>query len=412
MWSKRTLKEVCEKIGSGATPKGGKSSYKQVGISLVRSQNVLDFIFTEDGLAFIDEDQANRLSNVTLKEKDVLLNITGDSVARVCQIPSKYLPARVNQHVSIIRSNQTLLNPSFLKYYLLSPYNKNRLLNLSSAGATRKAITKSMIEDFSIDLPPLPEQKAIASVLSAIDDKIELNLQMNQTLEEMAMTLYKHWFVDFGPFKDGKFVESDLGMIPEGWEIKGFLEIADLLSGGTPKTKVEEYWNGSILWVSGKDVPKAIPFITKTEKQITHLGVDKSSTKVLPENTVILVARGSVGNYCIIDKPMAMNQSCYGLFTRSEFSYGLIYCTLVHKIKELKSKSYGSVFDTVTTNTLKNILVISPTSTIIKQLKEQIDPMFEKMKANSREIDDLSKLRDTLLPKLISGEVRLKEFRN
>lgn len=186
-WKTYKLSEITSKIGSGATPRGGKGAYKDSGISLIRSQNVLDFTFSTDGLAFIDEKQAAKLKNVEVESKDVLLNITGDSVARVCQVPGELLPARVNQHVAIIRADNKILDPDFLKYSLLTYKNKNELLNLSSAGATRKAITKSMIEDFEITIPSLPEQKAIASILSAIDDKIENNLAMNKNLEDMAM---------------------------------------------------------------------------------------------------------------------------------------------------------------------------------------------------------------------------------
>ena len=219
-WKTYKLSEVTTKIGSGATPRGGKEAFKESGISLIRSQNVLDFYFSTDGLAFIDGKQASKLSNVEIESKDVLLNITGDSVARVCQVPDEWIPARVNQHVAIIRADNKLLYSDFLKYLLLTYQNKNELLNLSSAGATRKAITKSMIEDYKITIPPLTEQHAIANILSALDDKIENNLAMNKTLEDMAMALYKHWFVDFGPFQEGNFIDSELGPIPEGWEVK------------------------------------------------------------------------------------------------------------------------------------------------------------------------------------------------
>ena len=198
-WKVYNLIDITSKIGSGATPKGGKEEYKDEGISLIRSQNVLDYTFTDDGLAFIDEEQAEKLKNVIIEENDVLINITGDSVARVCSVPKEYIPARVNQHVAILRANPELLDWAFLKYFLLTPFQKKQLLNLASSGATRNALTKSMLENFEINLPPLEEQKAIAHILGKLDDKIELNRQMNQTLEDMAQALFQSWFVDFDP---------------------------------------------------------------------------------------------------------------------------------------------------------------------------------------------------------------------
>ncbi len=266
------------------------------------------------------------------------------------------------------------------------------------------------LEQVEFIFPPLQEQKSIASILSALDDKIELNLQMNKTLEEMAMALYKHWFVDFGPFQDGEFVTSELGEIPKGWEVKGILELTDLLSGGTPKTKIAEYWDGTVNWVSAKDIGNGGNiYISDTEKKITEKGVENSSTKILPSDTVILVARGSVGKFGMIAKPMAMNQSCYGLFSKGEFSQGLVYLMCSNLIEQFKRVSYGSVFDTITTSTFKATKVVSPPSAVIKELKGLIDPLFIELKNNIFENQTLTQLRDTLLPKLISGEVHVKE---
>ena len=193
-WKEIKLADACTKIGSGATPRGGGEAYKENGISLIRSQNVLDFKFSYNGLAFIDNEQANDLKNVIVHENDVLLNITGDSVARVCKVPKNVLPARVNQHVAIIRSNVKQLDSNFLLYQLIKL--KEHLLSISEIGATRRAITKGMIESLEIPLPSLTEQTAIASVLTSLDNKIGLLHRQNATLEKMAETLFRQWFVE------------------------------------------------------------------------------------------------------------------------------------------------------------------------------------------------------------------------
>ena len=171
-----TLGDVCTKIGSGATPRGGRDVYAQDGrYTLIRSQNVYNDGFHREGLVFIGDHHADELKNVEVFEEDVLLNITGDSVARVCQVASDVLPARVNQHVVIIRPDSFNLDPGYLRYFLVSPEMQTMLLSWAGSGGTRNAITKGMIESLEIPLPPLPEQRAIAHVLGTLDDKIELN---------------------------------------------------------------------------------------------------------------------------------------------------------------------------------------------------------------------------------------------
>jgi type I restriction enzyme S subunit len=171
-WVETTLGEACSKIGSGATPRGGKNAYKTEGISLIRSLNVYDREFRDAKLAFIDQDQADKLSNVVVEEGDVLLNITGASVARCCVAPAEHLPARVNQHVSIVRTLPGTSIPSFLNQLLTSKEYKDQLLGIGNkGGATRQAITKSEIQGFKVLLPPLSTQQAIVEKLDALSEE-------------------------------------------------------------------------------------------------------------------------------------------------------------------------------------------------------------------------------------------------
>ena len=173
-WSKRRLIEITEKIGSGATPRGGQEAYKEIGISLFRSLNVYDGFFKEKNLAFIDDDQASKLSNVVVREGDVLLNITGASIARCCAAPLELLPARVNQHVMIIRPKPAYIDTNFLAYLLVSKQYKDALLNTGEkAGSTRQALTKVQIENFEVTIPKLSEQKQIASIVDQAFEGID-----------------------------------------------------------------------------------------------------------------------------------------------------------------------------------------------------------------------------------------------
>ena len=198
-WEEKTLGKVTSKIGSGATPRGGKASYKEEGISLIRSMNVHDFYFKKKNLAFIDDKQADALSNVTLQEKDVLLNITGASIARCCMIPKEYLPARVNQHVSIIRAKKDIINPVFLASLLTSKYFKDQILEIGEQGATRQAITKVQLENFHISYPKEIEkqEKVIQNInlIKAETKKLEaIYTQKIADLEEMKKSVLQKAF--------------------------------------------------------------------------------------------------------------------------------------------------------------------------------------------------------------------------
>ena len=174
------MKDICLKIGSGATPRGGKEAYVDSGISLIRSQNVLDFGFSNEGLAHINEQQANKLNNVIVESGDVLLNITGDSVARACVVEDEVLPARVNQHVAIIRANTEIVLGSYLLYFL--QMSKPYLLQIAAGGATRNALTKGMIEELELEVPPVREQEKIVSLIDNIQETINSNKTVNENL--------------------------------------------------------------------------------------------------------------------------------------------------------------------------------------------------------------------------------------
>jgi type I restriction enzyme S subunit len=197
-WEEKPLKDLATKIGSGATPRGGQENYKTEGISLIRSMNVHDWEFRETNLAFIDEKQAKELDSVTLQKDDVLLNITGASVARCCIFPKEYLPARVNQHVSIIRPKKEILDAKFLNLLLTSKPYKNQLLFTGEQGATRQAITKSQIEAFKIRFPSLKEQQTIVrqlDTLRAQTQKLETVYQKKiADLEELKKSILKKAF--------------------------------------------------------------------------------------------------------------------------------------------------------------------------------------------------------------------------
>jgi type I restriction enzyme S subunit len=288
------------------------------------------------------------------------------------------------------------------------------------------------LRNFPISLPSLPEQRAIAHILGTLDDKIELNRRMNETLEAMARALFKSWFVDFGPvrakmegrWKKGqslpglpahlydlfpdRLVESELGEIPEGWQVSPFAETVEIIGGGTPKTSVAEYWGGNIPWFSVVDAPSLSDiWVVATEKTITQEGVDNSSTRILDVGTTILSARGTVGRVALVGTPMAMNQSCYGIRgKRGAWGYFNYFSTL-SLVGTLRQSSHGSVFDTITRDTLASVTVVTPPEPVVDAYEALARPVIERIRTDLLESRSLVSVRDALLPKLVSGQLRV-----
>ena len=406
-WKEVRLGDVCSKIGSGATPSGGKEAYKGGDYHLIRSQNVLDFAFSKDGLASINDEQANKLKNVEIIQGDVLLNITGDSVARCCIVPSEILPARVNQHVAIIRPRKEELDNHYLLYYL--QHYKRQLLQIASAGATRNAITKAMIENLILPCPKsLADQHRIASILSSLDRKIELNNKINADLEEMAQAIFKNWFVDFEPFKDGKFVDSELGMIPEGWKVGTLGEFCKCLLGGTPSRSKEEYWNGEVNWINSGEINKFR--ILEASEKITELGLAKSATKLLPKKTTVLAITGAtLGQVSLLEIDTCANQSVIGVLENTEVPYEYIYPFIKDRIEMLIQHQTGGAQQHINKDNVESLIFLLPAINVLEDYISLVSPMYKRIESQCFENLYLSTLRDTLLPRLMSGELEVPE---
>lgn len=394
------LSDICLKIGSGATPTGGKSAYLMKGISLIRSQNVLDISFAEDGLAYISDEQARKLQNVEILEGDILLNITGDSVARVCIVPNHILPARVNQHVAIIRVDKTKADNNYILYSLIK--SKKTLLALASAGSTRNALTKKMIEELEVFLPSLAEQKRIASILSSLDDKIAVNRRINANLEAQAEALFKSWFVDFTPFKDQPFVDSELGPIPQGWKVG---KLGDIALQSTEKV------------LTRNDVKVLSPITTGklvlSEEYFTKQVFSKSirNYKIVKQGAFAYnparVNIGSLGmNEFKFDGCVSPVYVVFECLKGYSFFFDLFRKTDFFK-QAVISFAIGGVRQTLNYSDFALIDVTIPPLNIVQSFNEIYLHLKKKISINEEENQRLAALRDTLLPKLMSGEIKL-----
>ena len=422
-WKKYKLGEITSKIGSGATPKGGRDSYLGGNIALIRSQNVLDFSFSKLGLAYINEVQAEKLSNVEVYEKDVLLNITGDSVARVCIVPNNVLPARVNQHVAIIRGNDKV-DYRYLLYYL--QYIKPQLLSLSQGGATRNALTKKMIEELEVKMPSKGIQKEIVSILYALDSKIELNRRINDNLEQQVQALFKAWFVDFEPFKDGEFVDSELGMIPKAWKIKPLEYLVEKVkSGDWGKDEPTGNYTKKTFCMRGADFPD-IKEGNKGKMPIRYILEKNFNDKSLCDGNVVVEISGgsptqSTGRIVLVDRAFVADcgnalictNFCKSLEIKEDYSmFFYLLWQYLYDLRVMFIYENGS-------NGLKNLNVNSlieresfviPTKEVVSKFNSVVSDLLSTKQANGIEVSRLASLRDTLLPKLMSGELKNSEI--
>ncbi|RGS82144.1 restriction endonuclease subunit S [Coprococcus sp. AF21-14LB] len=363
------LKDICLKIGSGATPRGGKEAYCDEGISLIRSQNVLDFVFSHDGLAHINEQQADKLSNVEVKPQDILLNITGDSVARACAVDVRVLPARVNQHVAIIRPDEDKVLSSYILFFLqmIKPY----LLQIAAGGATRNALTKSMIKNLEIDVPDILSQKKIVAVLDDIQEKIRENKEINKNLEQQAQAIYSRMFIEHRQESGNPGQLADLISVKYGKDHK---KLAD---GNYPV-----YGSGGIMRYVEK------PLYTG--------------------ESVLIPRKGTLNNVMYVDGAFwSVDTMFYTEMLRPNIAK-FVYHFL--KGKDLASLNAGSAVPSMTTNILNAMQLYIPDEKTLEKFENIVSPMYSAMQENTKESKLLANTRDILLPKLMSGELDVSDI--
>jgi len=400
-WRSLRLGSMCSKIGSGATPRGGSNVYLDHGrVTLIRSQNVYNDGFHRDGLTYITEEHAAELSNVEVLEGDILLNITGDSVARSCQVDSTVLPARVNQHVTIIRPNPNRLWPRFLRYSLVSPRMQAHMLSLAGSGGTRNALTKGMIEGFEILAPEdVTQQRAIACILGALDDKIELNRRMNETLEGIAQAIFKSWFVD--ATRDG---------LPEGWREVPLPEVIELNPSRTlRKGEVAPYLDMANMPTVGHSPDSWV--MREVGSGMKFINGDTLVARITP-----CLENGKTAYVDFLaDEQVGWGSTEY-IILRPKGKTPPIFAYLLARTDEFRTFAIQQMTGSsgrqrVPTSSLEKYRIVVPdqNSALFENFGKAVSPLFDRMKGATAQSRTLSGLRDALLPKLVSGELRVPD---
>ena len=400
------------------------SELSKEGLPFARAQNINNGFIFNDADCFPLED-LKRVGKKISKSGDVVFTSKG-TVGRFAFVRNDTPQFVYAPQLCFWRSlDESAICSRWLYYWMQSIEFYRQYKGVSGQTDMAEYVSLQDQRKMKITLPPLQVQKRIASILGAFDDKIELNRQMNTTLEGMAQALFKSWFVDFDPVRvkaegrptglpshiaklfPSEFEDSTLGQIPKGWKVGALCDLFDIHGGGTPKTSVSDYWNGSIPWFSVTDSPSNNVFVIDTEKHITEEGLNNSSVNLLPIGTTVISARGTVGKCCIAGIPMTTNQSCYALRAKKGFQDYYVYFSVVQQVENLQRSGHGSVFNTITRNTFTTIFQPLPPPTIVDTWETKVTTIMQRMQSNAFEINTLSTLRDTLLPKLLSGEIKI-----
>lgn len=308
-----------------------------------------------------------------------------------------------NQRIGLVSFKANDCFPGYI-YFLMRTHPYQRFIANTSTGSTVHHTSPSKIYDYRFYAPSYEEQREIAERMFAYEKIIKNNQRQIKLLEEAAQRLYKEWFVDlrFPGHENTKITDG----VPEGWRKYKFSDITSIMSGGTPKTDVKEFYNGNIPFYTPKDSGDSF-FAFDTITHISQSGLDNCNSQLYPVNTIIITARGTVGKTTILAVPMAMNQSCYALKCDELNSPYYLFFSLKNEVAALKTMSNGGVFNTIIVKTFDSICLIAPTQDVLNMFEASVSPIMEQIKTKARQNIILTEARDRLLPKLMSGEIEV-----
>ncbi len=412
-WKEVRLGDIVEIVNGFAFK---SKAFTLEGIPVIKIKNIKAGKVILNDLDYISTSDINP-KYTKIRSSDILITMTGN---RMDGSPETWVGKvslfrhqgdfYLNQRVSALRLIDDSVDNNFLSYYLSSWQSQLYFALNSNSSGGQANITPAVVQEYRLMVPGLEKQRSIASILSSLDRKIELNNKINADLEEMVQAIFKNWFVDFEPFKDGKFVDSELGMIPEGWRVGRLDEIADVVGGSTPsKAKPEYYTQKGIAWLTPKDLSNhPAVYSSRGEIDITEEGYNSTSTKLMPKGTVLFTSRAPIGYISIAQNDICTNQGFKSLVPKKAGTC-FLYCFLKYVTPEIENKSTGSTFKEASGSLMKSLQVIIPEQKDFEKFEAIVSPLFARIESLEKENSRLSTLRDTLLPRLMSGELEIPE---
>lgn len=354
---------------------------------------------------YIDKNAYEFLGKSKLYGDEIIISNVGANVGTVFKCP--HLEYRMS-----LAPNSIMVkfkgNNDFYYYWLKSHFGQHMLQSIVTGSAQPK-FNKTNFKDLQIPVPPLDEQESIASILKSLDDKIEVNRRINDNLEQQAQALFKSWFVDFKPFRGLPFVESELGMIPSTWSIQTANDVFEINIGKTPPRKEQEWFSDSNednVWVSIADMGSCGMFISDSSEYLTDEAIDRFNIIMVERNTVLLSFKLTVGRVAIADNRLTTNEAIARFILPTYYYREFLYLYL----KQYKYENLGntsSIATAVNSKTIKGMKLLMPPTSVISDFSKITKPLFEEIRYTIQESRRLASLRDTLLPRLMSGEIKV-----
>ena len=444
-WTEVSLSELTTKITKGTTPTKKDGGFSSEGVNYIKSEAVtFDGRIDESKFTFISSEIHKKLKRSQLEESDILMSMAGIHLGKTAIVRTRHLPANTNQALALIRPIRNKIYPDYL-FYFLQQSSVVYFINNSTSQSAQPNINLQEIGSLNIKYPEYNEQKAIAHILGSLDDKIELNRQMNETLEAMAQALFKSWFVDFDPVidnalaagnaipdelleraeqrqaiekKDNSDIQNlfpnafefteEMGWIPKGWGVSKLGEYIEVKRGGSPRPIHDYLVPKGLPWVKISDATASNSrFLVETKQFIKPEGLNK--TTLLKKGSLILSNSATPGLPKFLDLDACIHDGWLHFPKKKIFTDNYLYQLFLVVRQELLMQGNGSVFTNLKTDILKNHMVVVPNIDVLNYFDNWINSFHNKIHAVQIDVDNLSRIRDTLLPKLMSGELRIPD---
>lgn len=380
-----------------------------------------------EGVRRISQSDYETWTKKLAPQEDDVIVVRRCSSGQSAHVPAG-LKCAIGQNLVVLRADGKRVFPQYLRWLVRGSEWWSEVAKYINVGAVFDSLRCRDIPNFELPMPPLAEQREISSLLAALDDRISLLRETNSTLEAIAQTLFKSWFISFDPvhakmegriplgmdeatagFFPDAVVESELGIVPKGWQVRPVGDVVDLVGGGTPDTKNSSYWNPPLhYWTTPKDLSNITsPVLHNTERKLSDQGLAKVSSGLLPVGTLLLSSRAPIGYLAMTQVPLAINQG-YIAFKPGGILpalYMLFWCK--QNMEQIKSRANGSTFMEISKKAFRTIPALIPPPAVLKSFTGTVDALFEKIFKNEIQVQILNEVRDALLPKLLSGQVTL-----
>ena len=458
VWNTYRIEDIADKITIGPFGSRMKSdAYVESGVPVIRGTNLTGSKKFSGDWVFISEQLAKQLENCCVSNGDLVFPHRG-SIGEVGLVDNQFHQYMMSSSLMKLRCNPNIADSEFIYYFFKSHQGRYELLkNASQVGTPGIGQPLTSLKNIEIKLPSLGEQRKIAKILSDLDDKIHINNQINQTLESIAQALFKSWFVDFDPVRakiaakqEGKdaelaamcaisgkseielqqmaeddfaalrataalfpdeLVESELGEVPKGWEVSTVGEQVQTVGGGTPSTKNVDFWDDGIhYWTTPKDLSNLTDkILLNTERKITDAGLKKISSGLLPKDTVLMSSRAPVGYLALSKIEVAINQGYIAILPNTKYSAEYLIQWCEANMAEIKGRASGTTFQEISKKNFREISFVCPDDKVVVSYTKTVKTLYDEITSKAKENQSLINLRDTLLPKLMSGEISLNK---